>query len=105
MIAAMPCCRSIRIFGYVTNETGDYLSHAAIRVQFFDASARVYPRPSITCKFTITDLVPGKSSEIGEKNLKEIQEHGPTRAGLIRLCPHCPPNQADRVVADLRDAI
>jgi hypothetical protein len=72
-----------RIFGTVTNETGDYLSHAAIRVQFFDAASRVYPRPSITCKFTITDLVPGKSSEIGEKNLREIQEHGPTRAGLI----------------------
>ncbi len=64
-----------RISGTVTNASGEYLANAAIKVQFFDKTSRVYPRPSMTCRFSINGLVPGKSVELGEKKLREMPEH------------------------------
>ena len=63
-----------RISGTVTNVTDDHLSNVAIKAQFFDNTARVYPRPSIVCMFSIKDLVPGKSVELGERDLREMPE-------------------------------
>ena len=72
-----------RVLGTVTNAKSDYLSYAAIKVQFFDNTSHIYPRPSLTCRFSIRDLVPGESRELGGKNLRDIPGQLETPGGPV----------------------
>ncbi len=74
--------RLTHVFGTVRNATAEYLSYVVVQVKFFDSTTRAYPRPAITCKFSLKDLVPGESKEIGEKYLREFYDYRDPRAGL-----------------------